>query len=144
MNEYFAIIPAKVRYDKDLSPNAKLIFGELVVLCQKHGFCWASNGYFAKLYGVTKITVSRWINELRKKGYIFFKGIDENVNILNENDNGYRQICIAPLFKFVNPNIKENNIKSDNHARKRADTADKNNTAAYDLDLFEEMLNSKD
>ncbi len=142
MNEYFAIIPAKVRYDKDLSPNAKLIFGELVVLCQKEGFCWASNGYFARLYGVDKVTVSRWIAQLRKKGYIFFKGIDENVNTLDENVNGYRQICIDPIYKIVNPNIKENNIKNKSLARGRA--KDKENIATYDLDLFEQMLNEKD
>lgn len=142
MNEYFAIIPAKVRYDKDLSPNAKLIFGELVVLCQKEGFCWASNGYFARLYGVDKKTVSRWINQLREKGYIFFKGMDKNADTIDNFVDTLRQICISPHHKIVYPNKKENNIKNKSLARGRA--KEKENCAFYDLDLYEQMINEKD
>ena len=138
MNNYYSILPARVRYDRDISPNAKLLFSELTVLCDKEGFCWASNGYFAKLYGVDKITVSRWINQLKKKGYIFFKGVDENVNTLDEIVINHRRICIAPLDDFVKQNIYKINNKS-NNARGRA-----HNKSAYDLELFEKMLNEKD
>lgn len=67
---YFAIIPANVRYDKDLRPNEKLMYGELVCLANKYGYCTASNTYFANLYEVTQSAVSKWINNLAKKGYI--------------------------------------------------------------------------
>lgn len=142
MNEYFAIIPAKVRYDKELSPNAKLIFGELVVLCQKEGFCWASNGYFARLYGVDKISVSRWFSQLRSKGYIFFDGIDKNVNPIDENVNGYRRICIDPIYNIVKQNNNKNNNKNNSNARRRA--CDNTNYCSYDLELYEELVNAKD
>lgn len=66
----FAVIPAKVRYDKNLSSTAKLIFAEISALSGKEGYCWASNAYFADLYGCTKDTISRVISELEKYGYI--------------------------------------------------------------------------
>lgn len=72
MNEnpnYYAIIPANVRYDKEITPNAKLLYGEITALCNKEGYCWASNNYFAELYGVTAQAISKWINILAKKGY---------------------------------------------------------------------------
>lgn len=67
---YYAIIPANVRYDRELIPNAKLLYGEVTALCNEKGFCWATNDYFSKLYGVEKETISRWINQLAKKKYI--------------------------------------------------------------------------
>src|SRR5690554_5058339 len=67
---YYSIIPAPVRYDKNLKANEKLLYGEITSLSNKEGYCWASNSYFSKLYGVTKQTVSRWINSLEKNGYI--------------------------------------------------------------------------
>ena len=67
---YYATIPAPVRYDKKLKPMEKLMYGEISSLSNKWGFCIAGNTYFAKLYEVDKATVSRWIANLEKRGYI--------------------------------------------------------------------------
>lgn len=67
---YYAIIPANVRYDVSLPANAKLLYGEITALCNQEGFCWASNSYFAALYGKDVRTVKRWISLLIEKGYI--------------------------------------------------------------------------
>jgi hypothetical protein len=67
---YYAIIPADVRYDKKLKANAKLLYGEITALCNEKGYCWANNQYFAKLYEVNTLTISRWISQLSLKGYI--------------------------------------------------------------------------
>ena len=67
---YYAILTADVRYDENLKPNEKLLYAEITALSQKNGYCYASNGYFADLYKVEKMTVSRWIRNLEKHGYI--------------------------------------------------------------------------
>ncbi len=48
---FFAIIPSGVRYDKDLTPNAKLLYAEITSLLSMGGECYASNRYFSELYG---------------------------------------------------------------------------------------------
>ena len=65
-----AWIPARVRYDDRLPPNAKLLYGEIAALTNAYGYCWATNGYFAKLYGFAPKTVSELICTLRDAGYI--------------------------------------------------------------------------
>jgi len=67
---FYAIIPASVRYDKRLKPNAKLLYGEITALCNQEGFCWADNSYFSELYEVDKMTISRWISQLESAGYL--------------------------------------------------------------------------
>ena len=107
MNEtpnYYAIIPANVRY-ADLKPNAKLLYGEITALSNKHGFCFASNKYFAELYKVNKNTISSWISDLKNYGFITVK-IERNV------DNQITKRCIGILKKMDNPiheKLKYNN-----------------------------------
>ena len=87
---YYAVIPANVRYDKRLKPNAKLLYGELTALTGKEGFCWAKNEYFAELYDVHSNTISSWISLLHELGYIEIEWF--------KNDNT-RKIYIANLVK---------------------------------------------
>ncbi len=107
MNEtpnYYAIIPANVRY-ADLKPNAKLLYGEITALSNKHGFCFASNKYFAELYKVNKNTISSWISDL--KNYRFVTG-----KIERKVDNQITKRCIGILKKMDNPiheKLKYNN-----------------------------------
>lgn len=103
---YFAVIPANIRYDESLPPNAKLLYGEITALCNAEGYCWASNKYFAELYGVSPITISRWINILADRGYISSQLIYKEGT--KEIVNRYIQICYEPINKNVNTPINEN------------------------------------
>lgn len=84
---YYAIIPSNVRYDKDLTPNAKLLYGEITALCNDKGFCWATNEYFASLYNVSEKTITRLITNLKDKKYVFTK-----VDTFRYNDGTVKKI----------------------------------------------------
>lgn len=61
---YYSIMPASVRYNDKLSAEEKILYCEITSLCNKSGECWASNKYFANLYGVSERTIKRWIARL--------------------------------------------------------------------------------
>ena len=69
---YYAIIPANVRY-ADVTANAKLLYAEITALSNKTGTCWASNKYFADLYGVKERAITDWVAQLVDAGFISTK-----------------------------------------------------------------------
>ena len=99
---YYAIIPADVRYDKRLKPLARLLYGEITALCNEKGYCWASNSYFAELYEVSDITISRYISELKEYGYIkcIYDKTQENID--------KRKIYIRPSYQNGQDGINRN------------------------------------
>ena len=67
---YYAIIPASVRYDEELTDKAKLLYGEITALSNKQGYCFATNKYFANLYKCTNRAIQNAIFILQENGYI--------------------------------------------------------------------------
>lgn len=67
---YYAIIPAIVRYDKELTANAKLLYAEITALCNEKGFCWANNSYFSQLYGVSDRSIQMLLKQLKEKNIL--------------------------------------------------------------------------
>ena len=100
---YYAIIPANVRYDKNLKANAKLLYGEITALANEKGFCWSTNNYFAQLYDVSKVSVSKWVSDLEKGGYISL----EMVYKTGTNQIEQRKILLQTLLKKTLIPIKE-------------------------------------
>lgn len=72
---YYGLLPANVRYDKRLKPMEKILYSEITALANVHGYCYAGNSYFGKLYEVHKNTVGVWINNLVECGYLKVKMI---------------------------------------------------------------------
>lgn len=67
---YYAIIPADVRYDDRIPANAKLLYAEISALIGAAGFCYASNQYFARIYGMSADSITRLFKKLEDNGYI--------------------------------------------------------------------------
>ncbi|MDU2290788.1 MAG: conserved phage C-terminal domain-containing protein [Clostridium celatum] len=118
---YYAIIPANVRYDSELSDKAKLLYGEITALTNKEGYCWASNSYFAELYGVKILCIKRNIKDLVDKGYLksvlIYDGklvkerrlyLSSNIVIPNyENDYGIKKDTRGGIKKDTRGGIKK-------------------------------------
>lgn len=67
---YWAMIPASVRYDTELPPMARLLYAEISSLTDLRGFCFASNAYFMRLFGFSERTLQRHLRALEKNGCI--------------------------------------------------------------------------
>ena len=67
---YYAVIPAEVRYNKKLTPNAKLLYAEITALCNMNGKCTASTQYFCRLYEVSRSSIQNWLKLLEDNSYI--------------------------------------------------------------------------
>ena len=159
---YFALIPASVRYDKNLKPLAKLLYGEITALCNEKGYCWASNSYFAELYETTNETISRYISQLKEYGYIKIDynkaeqniekrkiyiaqiqycqnnqdGIDRTVKgVLTEKSRRYCQNNQDGIDRTVKQNNTEN-ITNNNTEKEKPDGS----PPSSDFDLFVKEL----
>ncbi|MEI0531738.1 helix-turn-helix domain-containing protein [Brachyspira pilosicoli] len=90
---YYAVIPANVRYDKRLSPLTRLIYGEITALSNEKGYCFATNAYFANLYSMSNVSISRCISELKEHNYIRVvydikeKNVDKRKIYINNLEN---------------------------------------------------------
>lgn len=100
IKSYYAIIPANVRYDPDLPPNAKLLYGEITALTNDKGYCWASNNYFANLYGVYPTTISKWLRVLKEKNYISIELVYKDGT--KEIQNRHIKISEIPIANLNN------------------------------------------
>ena len=121
---YYAIIPANVRYDSDLTANAKLLYGEITSLCNEKGFCWATNEYFSNLYGVSDRTIRSLIKQLQDKKYIKVDLIDNSKRMIYLDFTTQEKNFLPPR-KIISTREEENflhnnkkNIKNEYTERK--------------------------
>ena len=140
---YYAIIPAEVRYSKALTPNAKLLYAEITALCNMNGKCTASTEYFCRVYEVSRASIQNWLSLLEKNGYItrvliyrqgskeilsrYIKLVDKpslkmctdntNINITNTNltDSNKKALFKKPTLDEVKNYciLRKNNIEAE-------------------------------
>ena len=113
---YYAIISAEVRYDKNLTANAKLLYAEITALLNINGECFATNKYFSNLYGKSTVTISKWVSELVANGYIsthyIYKGNTKEIErrYIRKLKGGVKE----NLKGGIKENFKDNNTSINN------------------------------
>jgi hypothetical protein len=113
---YYAVIPADVRYSKKLTPNSKLLYAEITALCNMNGKCTASTEYFCRLYEVSRVSIQKWLKILEDNNYIkrvntyrpYSKQIEARVITLVNNSTK------AKLTDNTNINITNTNLTDSN------------------------------
>lgn len=106
---YYAVLIAEVRYDTKLGNFSKILYAEISALCNKEGYCWATNNYFADLFDVTSITVTRAITQLVQTGYI----IRELENLGEENTARKLRLTVTKKIIPHSKNDKRGDSKND-------------------------------
>lgn len=131
---FFAIIPASVRYDNEVIPNAKLLYGEISAMCSVEGYCWAENSYFAELYKVSNCTISRWISQLEKRGHI--------KSVLNKKNGNKRKISLAiKMPKAIDEKRKTYAQKTQDLLTKSARPIDEKRKSIYENNTINNTIN---
>lgn len=115
---YYSVIPATIRYDSNLTPNAKLLYAEITSLCNEYGYCWATNDYFSRLYNVSTTSISKWISSLVQNGYItteieYKEGskqiLKRYIRIINDPIEEKLNTSLRKVKNPIEEKLKENN-----------------------------------
>ena len=120
------MIPAQVRYAADLPPGAKILYAEISSLTDARGYCFASNEYFADLYGASIRTIQRYLTALQNGGFIRIQdgaGGSEQRKIfagINPIADTHDKIVMAPMTETSPPhdNSVADNLNNKKENRK--------------------------
>ncbi len=147
---YYSVLPASVRYDEQLKANEKILYSEISALCNKTGYCYASNEYFSKLYHTEKETISRWISNLKKYGYICTKilykedekTIDKRIIwitevILREVAQNYCQNNQGGIDEIINTYLSKNQEDIDEKVKDNNTSINNNKNNKKEKSIFE-------
>jgi len=96
------VIPTSLLGDNRLTFLERLLLINILSLCKKKDYCWATNGYFENLFNVSKQTILKSISSLSKYGYIVLE-YDKK-----EKNNSKRVIRLSKVLKNKISDIKNN------------------------------------
>lgn len=123
MKNRYSICLLEWAVDKSIS-NELGLFLIINSLCNKEGYCWASNEYLAKLFNIDECTISRKIKKLEENGYITIK-YNKSGTVITSRELRLTKKGTLPLTKpsmavdeivngAVDENVKDNNIRNNN------------------------------
>lgn len=129
---YYSIITHDVLYDDNLTANEKLLYACITGLTKQKGYCYASNDYLSEKMNTSKRSVSRWLNNLEKKGYIKRK-------LVYKEDS--KEVQERQIYTLLNGGVKNDMGYSQNSHEPH----DKNDNTPHDTDGMDnsELINSQ-
>lgn len=77
----YAVVPASVRYDRRLSPNAILLYMEISAIMHKDGVAWEKSDHYVEIFQTSRSLILKWLNELKVNGHVFTFIKDGNYGI---------------------------------------------------------------
>lgn len=108
----YAVIPINIMENKDLSANAKLLYGEIMALAKKSGKCYATNEHLANILGLKKASIPNLLRELSGIGLIMVdiqrsqKGTYRNITVSFFNNGGH---CLTTMGGIANKQGQKRN-----------------------------------
>lgn len=93
---YWAVITAPILESKAVSDGAKLFYCEVSRRTNQRGYCWASNETLASELGLGERTISRYVSELERAGFI----TTEQVGVSDRKRRHERRIRLAVPMPF--------------------------------------------
>jgi len=70
MTGYYYTLPATIFYDKNLTPQAKLLACLIANFCDRYGVCTVTNKHLGDVLDRSERSLSRLVSELENEGYI--------------------------------------------------------------------------
>ena len=129
---YYAIIPAEVRYSKKLTPNAKLLYAEITALCNMNGKCTASTEYFCRLYEVSRVSIQKWLKNLQDNNHI------KRVNIYRQ---GSKEILTRVITLVNTPSKEKLTDNTNTKVYNNINLTDSNKKAFFKKPKLDDVLN---
>jgi len=116
----FAVIPMSILENKNLSANAKLLYGEIMALSKRSGKCYATNEHLANVLGLKKTTIPNLLRELSGCGLVIIdvkrneKGTYRDIIVLFFNNGGHSNLARGGI---VNQQGQKRNRQNRNKQR---------------------------
>lgn len=123
---FYSIIPAYVRYSSDINSFEKILYSEITALCDKNGYCFASNNYFSKVFEKHRNSISRSLKILEKAQFI---RID-----IDQDKGNFRKIYLKNVNSPITKNCVTPNTKNCAY----------NNTSINNVSLYRENEKNND
>jgi len=146
---YYAVIPAPILFDKDLTPIEKVLYAHLTVLSEKEWYAFANNTYLWQQIDRSPHHVSKILSKIEKKWFIHISYHETKRLIYLEigvvkNDKGGCQKWQGGVVKNDNHNIEDINIKNYYLWKKEKFEKIKNieESMNWNIETFDELLQS--